>query len=200
MKLFFLKLRPIRALLFLAVAAASFAACSSYPTKHMMDTSEKPRLAVKPDKAILVIIRPSTIVAPIQVFGDYIDGKMVGETRNKTYIVTEVQPGVHYVMGKAQNMATARINFEAGRIYFLKQDANRGWGYPRTSYSPLLLDEAKKQLSDEGYGYLAYDAQHPGDDLSSNAYETTKGDFEREIHEDPARYKAILEYRGYDSL
>jgi hypothetical protein len=39
------------------------------------------------------------------VFWNYLDGKLIGETKGKTYFVTNVQSGPHYVIVATENTA-----------------------------------------------------------------------------------------------
>jgi hypothetical protein len=100
--------------------------------KHMITMDVKPAIAPKPDKAVLVIARTTSIGFAVTI-ENYLDKKLIGQTKGKSYFMTDVQPGQHYVMGHAENWATARINFEAGKIYFLNQDIRMGVWTERAS-------------------------------------------------------------------
>ena len=168
-------------------------------TVHMIEQDMKPPLAVKSDKAVLVVVRTTSLGWAI-VVDNYLDGKMIGQTRGKSCFSTEVKPGSHYVMAKAENVAAARINFEAGRIYFLDQSVYPGFWKMRTGFSPMTAEEAKKQLSEDGMQFRIYNTGNPGPDMDAKDYQETKDDFEREVKEDPGRHKDTLEYKGYGKL
>ncbi len=167
--------------------------------KHMIDQPTKPRIAPKADKATLVIVR-TTSYGWGNVMDTYLDGKMIGQTLGKSYFITEVKPGSHYVMGKAENIAVARINFEAGRVYFLNQGVFMGVFKARTGFSPLTAQDGLQQTNEEGCDYRIYDTAHPGEDMDKKDYEEAKADFEKEVKEDPARHKDTLSYKGYSKL
>jgi hypothetical protein len=168
-------------------------------TVHMIDQDMKPKIAVKPDKAVLVIVR-TTSFGWAMVIDTYIDGKMIGQTRGKSYFIADVTPGKHYVMAKAENIAAARINFQDGSIYFLDQGIYMGVWKARTGFSIMTAEEALKQINEEGCDYRVYDTNNPGEDLDPEDYQETKDDHEKEIKEDPARHKDTLEYKGYSKL
>lgn len=168
-------------------------------TVHMLDQDIKPKIAVKSDKAVLVVVRTTSYGWAI-VIDNYIDRKMVGQTRGKSYFMTDVAPGTHYVMAKAENVAAARINFEAGRIYFLDQGIYMGIWTARTGLSVMTAAEALKQINEEGCDYRVYNLQNPGEDLDPEDYQETRDDFEKEVKEDPTRHKDTLEYKGYSKL
>jgi hypothetical protein len=148
---------------------------------------------------VLVIVRTTSLGWAITI-DNYIDGKMIGQTRGTSYFITEVNPGSHFVMAKAENVAAARINFEAGRVYFLDQSIYPGFWTMRTGYSTMTKEDALKQVNESGCDYRVYDTKNPGPDMDAKDYNETKADFEKEVKEDPKRHKDILEYKGYNKL
>lgn len=168
-------------------------------TKYMIEQNTKPPIAPKADKAVLVIVRTTSLGWAITI-DNYIDGKMIGQTRGKSYFMAEVTPGSHFVMAKAENVAAARINFEAGRVYFLDQSIYPGFWTMRTGYSTMTKEDALKQVNESGCDYRVYDTKNPGPDMDAKDYNETKADFEKEVKEDPKRHKDILEYKGYNKL
>ena len=96
------------------VSALFLGACG--PKLHMIAKEGKPSITAKSNKAVLVIIR-TTAFGWGAIVDNYLDGKMIGQTEGKVFFVTEVTPGRHYVISHADNTDTARLNFEAGKIY-----------------------------------------------------------------------------------
>ncbi len=168
-------------------------------TKYMTEQDTKPPIAPKADKAELVIVRTTSLGWAITI-DNYIDGKMIGQTRGKSYFIAEVQPGSHFVMAKAENVAAARINFEAGRVYFLDQSIYPGFWTMRTGFSAMTKEDALKQVNESGCDYRVYDTKNPGPDMEAKDYNETKADFEKEVKEDPKRHQDVLEYKGYNTL
>ena len=103
-------------------------------------------------------------------------------------------------MSKAENVAAARINFEAGRIYFLNQNIYPGFWNMRTGFSTMTKEDALKEINESGCDYRVYNTKNPGPDMEVKDYNETKADFEREVKEDPNRHKDVLEYKGYNKL
>ncbi|HEX9022125.1 MAG TPA: hypothetical protein VF903_12795 [Nitrospirota bacterium] len=190
-------------MVFLLALSVVLSACVGY---HMITKDEKPSTyAAKSNKATLIIIRATKwsgnrglTIGPGQVVTNYLDGKMIGQTRGKSYFVTEVKPGAHYVMAQAQNTAVARIRFEAGRIYILSQLLFPGFNRPTTGFVPMSSEDFSKEYTDADF--LVYDTAHPGDDMPANEYQEQRDDFEKEAKEDPGRHKDTLNYRGYARL
>jgi Protein of unknown function (DUF2846) len=201
MKMYILAKKSImRKLMFLALLTMPvFLMSCAAGTVHMLEQDVKPPLAIKPDKAVLVMVRTTSFGWAV-VINNYIDGKMIGQTRGKSYFITDVTPGTHYVMAHAENIAAARIQFEAGRIYFLDQGIYMGVWKARTGLSAMTAEEALKQINEKGCDCRVYNTQKPGEDLDPKDYQQTKDDFEKEVKEDPARHKDTLEYKGYSKL
>lgn len=185
-----IKLFTLCALVLLALVSAS---CRGSMNMIMKET--KPALAPKKDKALLVIIRTTSFGAGY-VVNNYLDGKMIGQTVHKAYFVTEVKPGKHYVVSQADNKDAVRINFEAGRIYFLQQGIYPGWN-ATSRFTVMTLDEFKTQVKEAAYYIL--DAQNPGKDMEDKDYKEAIADFEKESAGDPPRYKSFIGYKGYKS-
>ncbi len=160
---------------------------------QMIAKETKPALATKADKAVLLIIR-TTSFGWGGVVDNYLDGKMIGQTQGKMYFLTDVTPGLHYVISHADNTDTARIKFEAGRIYFLQQGIYPGWNIT-TRFSPMTLEEAQKEIKEAIF--VVYDTANPGKDMSEKDFKKAKDDFEKENKEDPTRHKKVIEYKGY---
>ena len=161
---------------------------------NMIAKDTKPALATKPDKAVLVIIRTTSFGwgAPVS---NYLDGKLIGQTHGKSYFMTAVVPGTHYLIADAGNKDTVHIKFEAGRIYFLNQAIHPGYHNVTTHYAPMTLEDAKKEIAEATY--YVYDTQKPGKDLSEKDLKEAKDDFQKESKEDPTRHKEVSGYRGY---
>ncbi len=64
----------------------------------------------------------------------------------------------------------------------------------------MTADVAMKEINNSGCDFRLYDAKNPGEDMSDKDFQEAKADFEKEVKEDPARHKDILEYHGYGKL
>ena len=103
----------MKRLLILSICLILLSGCAA---TSMVAPDRKPDLAPRTDMATLVIIRDTSFGFAI-VFWNYLDGKLIGETKGKTYFVTRVKPGPHYVVVATENAAVAHLNFEPGKIY-----------------------------------------------------------------------------------
>ena len=154
--------------------------------QHMITKDVNAHLAIKPNKAVLVI---GTTTSGLRAFDFYIDGKMIGQTKGKSFFITDVEPGMRYVMARAEKISTEKIKFEAGRIYFLAWDS-------RIAFAPLTLDEGLNMMSESDRVYLEYNIQNPGKDLSQKDYQEAINVFAEEVRVDPKSHKKFLEYTG----
>jgi len=167
--------------------------------KHMIIMDVKPKLAPKAGVAVLVIVRTTSFGGGVTI-ENCLDRKLIGQTKGKSYFITDVKPGRHYVMAHAENWATARINFEANKVYFLDQGIYMGVWMARTGFTPMTAEDALKQINESGMSYGEYNAKSPGEDMSEKDFNEAKADFEKEVKEDPTRHKNTLEYRGFSKL
>jgi hypothetical protein len=161
---------------------------------HMIAKESKPAISAKPDKAVLVIIRTTSFGSGF-VIDNYLDGKMIGQTQGKMFFVTDVTPGVHYVISHADNTDTARVKFEHGKIYILQQGIYPGWR-ATTRYSPMTTEDFVQQVKEATY--VVYDRQHPGDDMSDKDFKEAREDFEKEVKN--GEHKDTLQIKGYARL
>ena len=161
---------------------------------HMIAQEGKPAISAKPSKALLVIIR-TTSFGWSNIVNNYLDGKMIGQTQGKMFFITEVTPGVHYVISHADNTDAARLKFETNKIYLLQQGIFPGWNIT-TRFSPITTGEFAKEVQETKF--VVYDTQHPGKDMSEKDLKEAKEDFEKEAK--GGEHKDVLQIKGYTRL
>jgi hypothetical protein len=175
----------------LMVCISLLAGCA---TTQMLKPEQPPALAATSDSALLVIVRDAWMGNAI-VFWNYLDGKFIGETMGKTYFVTQVPPGEHYLVGSTENTAVAHFDFQAGKKYFLRQGVTMGLWRARTSgFYPLTAQEAQEAV--QSLTYLQLDATKPFPDMDPALYKTAIDEYQAGVKENPDGYKALLEYTG----
>jgi hypothetical protein len=162
---------------------------------HMVKQDIKPPLAVKPGKAVLVIMRTGSFYGDTDI-KNYLDGKYIGGTKDNCYFTTDVRTGPHYVTADGGNKDTVRMNFEAGRIYFLRQGVAPGVFRSFTQYFPMTLQEALHEA--QAIDYVVYDSR--GNDLSQKDYEQEKKDFDEEAKKDPSHRRDVAQYKGFNRM
>jgi len=180
----------------LALSLCALVGCGK---SYMILRDTKPALGARPEAATLAIVRTTSTGFGVTM-DNYLDGKMIGQTRGRCYFLTDVPAGTHYVVGTAENTAVARLSLESGRVYALRQALYPGVMKARTGYEPLTAAEARQEMADGSCDYREYDRAKPGPDMDAADYKEAVDDFEKEVREDPSRHKDTLEYKGFESL
>ena len=181
----------------MAVALIVLSACAASAPRHMMFNND-PTVkiaAIKPDsgKAALVVVRTTKIGGAIE-FDTYLDRKMIGVTQWKSYFIkTDIAPGMHYVISKAESMEPVKINFETGRVYYIHQSPRMGVWRARISIALETPEQVMKEF-DDGCRLVLFDPKDAGDELSDKDYKQAISDYEREIKE--GLHKEFEGYRG----
>lgn len=156
----------------------------------------KPEFKAKSDTATLVIIRDAALGFAV-IFWNYLDGKLIGESTGKTYFITNVKPGPHYVMVATENTAVAHIYFKPGRVYFLREGVIIGLWRARTNgFEALTYEQARDAMN--SCTYLEFDPTRGGEDMDPKLYQQAIKDYQEELIKNPEGFKAILEYKGYE--
>lgn len=164
-------------------------------TGIMVTRDTKPEITAKSDTATLVIIRDTSFGFAV-TFWNYLDGKFIGETKGKTYFVTSVKPGPHYVVVTSENTAVANIDFQPGKTYFLHEGVLPGLWRARTSgFEPLTYQQAMESI--RNCTYLEIDTGKTTEDMDPQLYKKAIEEYHVEVKQNPDGFKAILEYKGY---
>lgn len=178
----------------IALLFVLFALLTGCATTQMSKPETAPELVASPDSALLVIIRDTYLGGAI-VFWNYLDGKFIGETMGKTYFITQVPPGEHYVVSATENTGIAHFDFEAGKKYFLRQGVTMGLWRARTSgYFPMTADEANKAV--KNCTYLQLDPTNTFPDMEPDLYDQAIKEYHEGVEAHPEAYKELLEYKG----
>ena len=169
-----------------------FSGCAA---TSMIAPDRKPNLTPATDKSTVVIIRDAFLGNAI-VFWNYVDGKFIGETKGKTYFVTQVPPGKHYLVVTTENTAVAQIDFQPGRIYYLREGIAMGIWRARTSgFSPMTPEEAKAAMN--SCTYWEVDPSKGIGDMDPKLYEQAIADYHAEVKQNPEGFRDILQYQGH---
>ncbi|HYA15425.1 MAG TPA: hypothetical protein VEF33_13905 [Syntrophales bacterium] len=183
----------MKKLLLLAVCIFLLSGC--YGASYMLAPDRKPDLTPRKKMATLVIIRDQHYGWPA-VFLHYLDGKFIGDTKGKTYFVTPVEPGPHYVVVVTENAAVAYLKFEPGKIYYIHECVIVGHWRARTcGFNPLTPEQARESMKE--CTYWERDPAKGGEDMDPNSYQQVIADYQAEVKQNPKGFKAMLEYKGY---
>jgi hypothetical protein len=107
----------------MAVVLAS--GCASVPMASSEQDTAAKSFATKPGKANVYVYRNESMGAAIKM-PVAVNGKLVGDTAAKTYLLLEVAPGQHTITSKTENDSSVTVNAVAGNNYFLWQEVKMG--------------------------------------------------------------------------
>ncbi len=120
-------------------AAVLASGCASVPMASPERDSAAKTFSVKPGKANIYVYRNESMGAAIKM-ELVLDGRLVGSTAAKTYVLLEVNPGKHTLISKAENDSVLSVAAAAGRNYFVWQEVKMGVLVMRSALQ--LVDEA----------------------------------------------------------
>jgi hypothetical protein len=182
----------MRKIVIVMVCIFLFSGCAA---TSMVAPDRSPDLSPQSGMSTLVIIRDTSFGFAI-VFWNYLDGKLIGETKGKTYFVTRVKPGPHYVVVATENTAVAHLDFQPGKTYYLREGVLLGLWRARTNgFSPVNQQEAIEAM--KSCTYMEYDPKRGGEDMDPKLYQQAIADYHAEVKQNPEGFKAMLEYKGY---
>lgn len=115
-------------------------ACGSKEMDFSVRTDKKqhPMPESAPDKAVVVVIRPTMMGQKIQT-KLAVDGKWMGVNRGDNYFFFMLDPGEHYFCSKAENESLLVLKLDAGKTYYLQQKMKMGMWKARNQL--VLLDD-----------------------------------------------------------
>jgi Protein of unknown function (DUF2846) len=102
------------------------------------DTAAK-TYALKPGTANIYVYRNEQMGAAIKM-PVALNGKLVGDTGAKTYLLLQVPAGSHTIISKTENDSTLKLDVQAGRNYFVWQEVKMGMMQARSLLQ--VVDEA----------------------------------------------------------
>jgi hypothetical protein len=146
-----------------------------------------------PGKSGLVVARTSSFGCAIE-FDTFLDQKMIGVTKGRGYFVkTDVEPGLHYFISRAETHEAGKILFEPDTMYYIHQSPRMGWWRARITLTPVTPEYLIEEMDDSCQLY-EYDLKNPGEDLTEKDYKETVIDYDREVTE--GMHKDFTEYKG----
>jgi hypothetical protein len=155
---------------------------------------QHPEIKANPEKSTLVIYRGTAYGAFVKI-ENFLDRKFIGQTWGQSYFLAEVDPGRHYIFAVSENVSCARINFEAGKVYYLLQAIYPGGSYARTGFTgsdPVSFEKDEKDLA---YCTLMNGPAFPT--MQDSVYQKAVSDYEKEIKKDPKRHEDTSNLKGF---
>jgi hypothetical protein len=116
--------------LLIAISALFAAGCASIPMADQAADKAAKAFTAPPGKSRIYVYRNESFGAAITM-DVFIDGRKLGQTVARTYLVADVDPGPHKIMGKSENEHLVDLTTVAGRVYFIWQEVKMGLLYAR---------------------------------------------------------------------
>ena len=115
------------------------------PKATMQLDSKAKQLKPSADKALVYIVRPSTLgfAIPMKVS---VNDTYIGSTGGKRFVYVFLDSGKYAITSKAENEAEVILEVQAGKIYFLEQIPKMGWIKARNKLEQLSETEGQKKL------------------------------------------------------
>ncbi len=123
----------------LLVLSLLASACASVPmASPEMDRTAK-EFRVTPEKSNLYVFRDESLGAAVKM-PVLLDGRSLGDTAAKTFLLASVEPGTHALVSKAENDAQLDFTAVAGKNVYVWQEVKMGILSARSALR--LVDEA----------------------------------------------------------
>lgn len=117
--------------------------CASVPMGDAKRDAELKTFQAKPESAGIYVYRNETFGAAVYMDVE-LDGKHLGRTASKVYLYTDVAPGKHTVVSRAENEDTLEVEAVAGKLYYVWQEVKMGLWSGRSKLHLMPDEEGKK--------------------------------------------------------
>lgn len=119
-----------------------FTSCSSIPLASSTDDAEAKLFTPVKDKSVIYVYRNEFYGGAIGMDITF-NGKELGGTTQKRFLRIVAQPGTHIVASQAENRDSVSLKSEAGKVYYIWQEAKMGVITARTKMN--LVSELEGQ-------------------------------------------------------
>ncbi|WP_080406580.1 DUF2846 domain-containing protein [Burkholderia ubonensis] len=132
----------LKKMILLVVSLSVMAGCASVPMGDPQKDAALKTFSAPQEKAAIYVYRNESMGGAIKM-PVTLDGQHLGDTAAKTYLYTEVEPGPHQLVSKAENDSTLNVDTVAGKIYYVWQEVKMGILYARNKLQ--LVDDTTGQ-------------------------------------------------------
>lgn len=131
--------------LLVGVIMLTVTGCASVPMADPAADTQAKTFATTPGKANIYIYRNETFGAAVKM-PLTVDGKAVGSTASKTFILQQVEPGKHVVQSITENEPSVEVNAEAGKNYYVWQEVKMGALQAGSALHVVTEEEGQKAV------------------------------------------------------
>jgi hypothetical protein len=136
------KIRSTLPLLAIAFFAGLFTSCASVPRADKATENEALQFNPVPGKSVIYVYRNELFGGAVGM-DIFIDNQNIGGTAGRNFLWIKTNPGDHIIASKAENRDVLKLKTEAGKIYYIWQEAKMGVITARTKLT--LVDENEGQ-------------------------------------------------------
>jgi Protein of unknown function (DUF2846) len=142
-------------------------------------TKDHPMGEVQEDKALVYVVRPTSMGMAIKSFF-FCDDDILGINKGSSYFFAQVDPGKHVFWSKSENVDALELEVEAGRTYYLQQHVRMGAFKARTKLEVLGEGEGKAALDKcKKHGTMTERGREKGAEIVREHKADTQKDLER---------------------
>lgn len=146
-------------------------------------TKDHPVSEPQPDRALLYVVRPTSIGFAIKSFF-FMDDEILGINRGSSYFFAQVPPGKHRFWSKSENVDALELDVAAGKTYFMQQHLRLGAFRAGTKLEVLSDEEGRKALAEcKKHGTLTEKGRTKGRELVAEHKDQTQEDVDRRARE-----------------
>lgn len=109
----------------IGLLALSMVGCASVQMADPAQDAAAKKFEAKAGVSTLYIYR-NEFIGTAKTMDLEVDGKLVGQTKGKTFVLLNVAPGKHTIVGKAENDDKLEIETLAGKVYYVWQEVKFG--------------------------------------------------------------------------
>jgi|WetSurMetagenome_2_1015567.scaffolds.fasta_scaffold00822_15 hypothetical protein len=206
------RVKPILRCSLSLVAALAAASCAPL----VLYSTSVPEVKPVADKSLVVVVCPAPKAKAAynaeKLSDFFLDGAFCGVTANNTVTQFTVPTGTHYLMARIDNVATVRLNFQPGKVYYLVQVNSSvrvtaptpGSGAPsggltrvQTTLSVAGPDEISELTKAEGLRFIKPGQEKPLASLDPMAKKSHIAAYEFWAKAKPELVKVFDDYPGY---
>ena len=162
-----------------ALAASEEKDSDEKESGYVQFTDDHPVGDVQADKALVYVVRPTSMGFAIKSFF-MVDDAIVGINKGSSYFFTHVDPGKHVFWSKSENVDALELAAEAGKTYYIQQHVKMGGFKARTKLEVLDEAQGKEALAKcHKHGTLTAKGLAKGAEIVAEHKKDTQEDLDR---------------------
>ena len=117
--------------------------CATVPMASLNQDSQAKAFQVSTKESRIYIYR-NEIFGGAVLMTVSVDGKVLGHTSSKTFLMVNVPPGSHKIESVAENIASLSLDTEPGKAYYVWQEVKMGVWMARSALHEVPAAQGQK--------------------------------------------------------